>query len=207
MTPDRRTTTIPESWVRSLIAGLFVVAGVLVMIGLAVDRAIDRLNGLAGEVQAQAERNTELLTIECDLEAGTAKLVKGKEYVNSPRLLRAHCAKERRRANDIASYIDTIKTGTADQITVSERNILSRLDDLKAAVENRPAPVVVHVPIPRPASRTSAPAPRVGSPAPQKPPAAPPSAKPAPAPAASPQPVTTTTTCPTKGKKPEHCKR
>lgn len=140
-----------------------------------------------------AERNTELLAVECDLQTGLPiPLPTGKPFVNTEEFLNLYCANQVNRANSISGYITQINNASRLQLDAHDENAHSHhmaLDALirgnqSATGSRRPIPAV---PLASPTTTRSVP--------PRKVTDLPPSS----APAASPTPQTTTT-CPTKGK-------
>lgn len=137
-----------------------------------------RMEQLINETQLSAQRNTELLAVECDLETGKPKPLPSEQpFRNTDDFLEAFCGRQVRQANVISGYLTTINTAAKEQLTVHEENMLKEHQRLEALIQQRRAPAAVRKPIPVDGRR----APGAGT-----------TTTTPPAPAA---PTTTTTTC------------
>lgn len=170
----------------------FAVLGLLALVAAVAVGALwltwhtgQRMEQLINDTQLSAQRNTELLAVECNLETGKPYPLPSEEpFVNTDEFLVAFCGRQVRQANVISGYLETINTAAKEQLTVHEENTKAEHQRLEALIQQRRAAPVERKPIPT-RNRHVAPTPKVSG---------------IPAPAPTPTP---TTTCATN--KQGHC--
>lgn len=128
-------------------------------------RTGQRMEHLINETQLSAQRNTELLAVECDLETGKPKPLPSEEpFRNTDEFLVAFCGRQVKQANTINDYITDINNAVKEQIAAHDVNTNNRHERIEALVQRRPVPTVVRKPIPGSTTTTrKAPAPITGT--------------------------------------------
>lgn len=128
------------------------------------------------QAELASKRNTELLSVKCDLETGRPIAhADGKRFVNTTEFLHLFCTNQVERANQISEYITQINSALREQVQAHEDNTSNSHDRIEALAQRKLPPSRVRRPIPatRPATlaaQKSAPTATTASPPPEPPP-------------------------------------